>query len=115
MYRPSREPSKMISAIRGKSFPMEYVSSVVRRAELVKIDLLIKVQVSFGPLTCSGKACVINSGTVGVPCCAAARRRILDMGDSIRQRLASSSLVKVKRAVFTSTFGKRHRDIFAIQ
>jgi hypothetical protein len=27
MYRPSREPSEMISVIRGK-FPIEYVSSV---------------------------------------------------------------------------------------
>src|SRR4029077_7772555 len=76
----------------------------VTRAELVKIDLLIKVQVGFRPLTRSGKTCVINSGAVGVPCCAAARRRILDMGDSIRQRVASAGLVEVKRAVFTSTF-----------
>ena len=60
----------------------------VRRAELVKIDLLIKVQVSFGPLTFSGKTCVINPGTVGLPCCAATRSRILDMSDSIRERFA---------------------------
>src|SRR4029453_15237684 len=87
----------------------------VSRPELVKIDLLIKVQVSFGPLTFSGKACVIDSGAVGVPCCASARRRILYMGDTVRQRSAGGGLVKVKRAVFTSTFRKRHRDIFAIQ
>src|SRR6266478_4387447 len=87
----------------------------VRRSEFVKIDLLIKVQVSFGPLTCSGKTRVIDSGAVGVPGRAAARRRILDMRDTVRQRLTGSSLVKVKRTVFTSTLGKRHRDMFAIQ
>src|SRR4030095_10440399 len=56
----------------------------IRRAELVKIHLLIKVQATSGLLTCSGKAYVIDSGAVGVPCCASARRRILDMGDGVR-------------------------------
>ena len=87
----------------------------VGRAELVKINLLIKVQVRFGPLTFSGKPCVINPGAVGVPCCAAARSRILHVRNRVWQRFASGGLVKVKSAVFTSTFGKRHGDIFAIQ
>src|SRR4029077_12972196 len=82
----------------------------VGRAELVKIDLLIKVQVGFGPLTFSGKPCVIDPGAVGLPCCTAARCRILDVGDRVRQRFAIAGLVKVKGAVFTASFGKRHRD-----
>src|SRR5882724_8688016 len=83
----------------------------VGRAELVKINLLIKVQVRLGPLTFSGKPCVINPGAVGVPCCAATRSRILDVGNRVRQRFAGAGFVKVKSAVFTSTLGKRHGDI----
>ena len=40
----------------------------VGRAEFVKINLLIKVQVRFGPLTFSGKPSVIDPSAVGVPC-----------------------------------------------
>src|SRR5881394_2275600 len=111
-----RDGRENISAVAGafqndlcdprKIFPDRVGILGVGRAQLMKIDMLIKVQVSFGPLTCSGKTRVIDSGAVGVPCCAAARRRILDMGDTVRQRFARSGLVKVKRAVFTSTLGK---------
>ena len=87
----------------------------IRRAQLVKIDLLKKVQVSLGPFTVPWEPSVIDSGSVGVPCGAATRRRVLDMGDRIRQRVASRGLVKVKGAVLASALGKRHRDILAVQ
>src|ERR1700724_130148 len=100
---PIRNRSENVSAV-ARAFqndlcdPRKVFSDRVRilrlwGTELVKIDLLIKVQISFGPLTGPGKVCVIDSGAVGVPCGAAARCRILDMGDGIRQRFASGGLV----------------------
>src|SRR2546422_3092806 len=50
----------------------------VSRAEFVKINLLIEIQIGFGPLTLPGKTRIINSTAVRVPSRTAARRGILD-------------------------------------
>src|SRR5205823_3193161 len=39
----------------------------VGRAELMKVNLLIKIQISIRPLAFSGKPCVINPGAIRVP------------------------------------------------
>ena len=87
----------------------------VGRAEFVEINLLIKIKISVRPLAFPGKARVINSSSIAVPGGAASCRWILNMRNRVRQRLARRGLVKVKCAVFAAAFGKRHRDIFAIQ
>ncbi len=51
----------------------------VGRAELMKVNLLIKIQISVRPLTFPGKTRVINAGAICVPSRTAARRGILDM------------------------------------
>src|SRR5438045_5635772 len=75
----------------------------VGRAELMKVNLLIKIEISIRPLAFPGKARVKNPGAIRVPSRAAARRGILDVCDCIRQRFARRSFVKVKCAVFTAT------------
>src|SRR5262245_6411832 len=87
----------------------------VRRAELVEVNLLIKIQISIGPLAFSWKARVINSRSIGVPCRAAPRSGILNMRNGVHQWFARRDFVKVKCAVFAATFGKRHGYTFAIQ
>ena len=74
----------------------------VRRAELVEINLLIKIQISIGPLAFPGKTRVINAGTIGIPRRAATCGWVLNMRDSIRQRLACRGFVEVKRTVFAA-------------
>ena len=74
----------------------------VRRAELVEINLLIKIQISIGPLAFPGKTRVINAGTIGIPRRAATCGWVLDMPDGIRQRLVCRGFVEVKRAVFAA-------------
>ena len=80
----------------------------------MKINLLIKIQVGFGPLTLSWKTRVINSGAVRVPGRAATRRRILHVGNHVRERFARRGFVNVQRAIFAAACGKRHRDTFTI-
>src|SRR6266487_6112552 len=80
----------------------------VRRAELVKINLLIKIQISIGPLAFPGKTRVIDSRSIGVPSRAATRSGILDMCNGVRQRFARRGFVKAKCAVFAAAFGKRY-------
>src|SRR5437667_12610338 len=76
----------------------------VSRAEFMKINLLIEIQISFGPLTLPGKTRIINSTAVRVPSRTAARRRILHVCDGVRQCFSRRGLVKVKRAVFAAAF-----------
>ena len=78
----------------------------IGRAELMKVNLLIKIQISIRPLAFPGKPCVKNPGAIRVPSRAAACRGILDMRNRVRQRFARRSFVKVKCAVFAATFGK---------
>src|SRR5262249_26632006 len=58
----------------------------VGRAEFVKINLLIKIQISVRPLAFSGKTRVIDSGAIAVPSRAAPRSRILNVCDGVWQR-----------------------------
>src|SRR6185503_9911140 len=78
----------------------------VGRAELVKVNLLIKIEISIRPLTFPGKPCVKNPGAISVPSRAAACRGILNMRNRVRQRFAVRSFVKVEGAVFAAAFGK---------
>ena len=87
-------------------FPDRIGVLCVGRAELMKINLLIKIQISIRPLAFAGKARVINAGPIRVPSRAAACRGILDMRNRVRQRFARRSFVKVKCAVFAAAFGK---------
>ena len=87
----------------------------VSRAEFVKINLLIKIQISFGPLTLPGKTRVINSSAVSVPGRTAARCGILHVRDGVRQRFSRRGFVKVKRAVLASAFRQRDSDVLAIK
>src|SRR5437868_7079617 len=87
----------------------------VRRAELVEIDLLIKIQVSIWPLALPGKSRVINAGAIGIPGSAATCGWILDMRDGIRQRFACRGFVEVKRAIFAAAGRERYRNTFGIQ
>jgi hypothetical protein len=72
----------------------------------MKVNLLIKIEISIRPLAFPGKARVKNPGAIRVPSRAAACRGILDMRNRVRQRFARRSFVKVKCAVFAATFGK---------
>src|SRR6266853_1447570 len=58
------------------------------RAEFMKINLLIKIQIGFGPLTLSWKTRVIDSSAVRVPGRAATRCGILHVGNHVRERFA---------------------------
>src|SRR4029453_6988411 len=78
----------------------------VGRAELIKVNLLIKIKISIRPLAFPGKARVINPGAIRVPSRAAACRGILDMRNRVRQPFARRSFVKVKCAGLAPTFGK---------
>jgi hypothetical protein len=42
------------------------------RAEFMKVNLLIKIQIGIWPLAFPGKACVKNPGAIGIPSRAAA-------------------------------------------
>src|SRR5258708_39699741 len=78
----------------------------VGRAELMKVNLLIKIEISIRALAFPWKTRVKNPGSIRVPSRAAACRRILDMRNRVRQRFARRSFVKGKCAVFAATFGK---------
>src|SRR5262249_26444602 len=87
----------------------------VGSAEFVKINLLIKIEISVRPLAFSGKARVIDSCAVGVPSSAATGSRILDTCNCVGQRFTRGGFVKVKCAVFAPAFGKRYSYTFAVQ
>src|SRR5439155_1054945 len=75
-----------------------------RSAEFVKIDLLIEIQIRFGPLTLLWETSVINSSAVRAPGRAATRCGILHVGNGVRQRFPRRSFVEVKGAVFAAAF-----------
>ena len=87
----------------------------VGRSNFVKVNLLIKIQISVGPLAFARKARVINARSISIPSRAPSCCGILNMRNPVREGLASRSLVKMKRPVLAAAFGKRHRDMFAIQ
>src|SRR6185436_7548712 len=68
----------------------------VGRAEFMKVNLLIKIEIGIRPLAFPGKPCVKNTGAIPVPSCTATSRGILDMCNGVRQRFARRSFVKVK-------------------
>ena len=72
----------------------------------MKINLLIKIQISIGTFTLPGKACVKNSAAICIPGRAAACCGILDVRNRVRQRFARRSFLKVKCALFATVFGK---------
>ena len=74
--------------MRGKSLPKFIFVLLHRRAELVKINLLIEMQVSVAALALRRIARVINPRAVRVPRRAAAAGRILNARDGVRQLLA---------------------------
>ncbi len=74
----------------------------VGRSEFMKINLLIKIQVSVWPLAFARKARVINAGAIRIPGRASAGGRILHMRDRIGQRFAGRGFVKMQCAVFAS-------------
>jgi len=76
------------------------------RAELMKVNLLIKIQISIWPLALPRKPCVKNPRAVRIPSCTAACCGVLNMRDRVRQRFPRRSFVKVKGAVFAATCGK---------
>ena len=76
----------------------------VSRAEFMKINLLIKIQIRFGPLALPWETRAIDSAAVGIPSCTASRCRILHVCNGVGQRFPRRSFVEVKRAVFAATF-----------
>ena len=56
----------------------------IGRPELMKINLLIKIQVGVRPFTFARKACVINAGAIRIPRGAPTGGRKLHMGDCVR-------------------------------
>src|SRR5439155_6454268 len=76
------------------------------RAELMKVNLLIKIEISIWPLAFPGKLCVKNPGAIRVPSRTAACRGILDMRNRVWERFARRSFVKVKCSIFAAAFGK---------
>ena len=87
----------------------------VGRSDFVKVNLLIKIQISIGPLAFPRKTGVINARSISILGRAPSCGGILNVRNRVRQGLASRGLVKMKRPVLAAAFGKRQCDIFAIQ
>src|SRR5207247_3187548 len=75
-------------------------------AELMKVNLLIKIEISIWQLVFPGKPCVKHPGAIRVPSRTAACRGILDMRNRVWERFARRSFVKVKCSIFASAFVK---------
>src|SRR4030095_741039 len=87
----------------GKVFANRISILAVSRAEFVKINLLIKIQIRFGPLTLPWETRVINSPAVGIPSRTASRCRILHVCDGVGTRSSRRSCTKVKSAVLAAS------------
>ena len=83
---------------------------VRRRAELVKINLLEKVQVRRRPFARVRIARVINAAPVRVPRHAPAAGGILHARNHVAQFPARGRLEEMQRAILAPVFGERHRD-----
>src|SRR5438874_11926356 len=84
------------------------------RAQLVKVNLLIKVQVGFGSLALPRETRVINAGPVRVPGCAAAGGGILDVRNRVREPFGRGGFANVQRGGVASAFGQLDGDLLAI-
>src|SRR5260370_42700825 len=73
----------------------------------MKIDLLIKVQITRWPFALSRETGVENSGAVFCPGCAATRRRGLHVLKQRGTLFPVSHGEEIKIAIFAATLGKR--------
>ena len=109
-----RKTRSATSAIRGNSFPSAYSSCAVR-AQAVKVDLLIEIQIGRGPLARARIARVPEPAAVAIPRHAPARGRAVHARNQIRQPLAGRDFKYRHRPVFAPAFRKRHRHQLSVQ
>src|SRR5260370_20413237 len=98
-----------------KIFPNRVGVLGVGRAELMKINLLIKIQVGFGALALPWETRVINAGPVRVPGRSAAGGGVLCVRERVRKRLGRPGVVNRQSATFASAFRPRNGDVLAIK
>src|SRR6185369_1537125 len=94
----------------------EFISVLLGgRAEFVKINLLIKTEVSVRPLALARVARIKQTGAIAIPGRAAAPSRELHARDRIRALLARSCLVDEERALLAAILREGNSHQFAVR